>query len=78
MARSNAVKVESVQFARSKHDLKALLLQWNVLRGVDIEITANDYVGGSFDVTFSRSGDKVDRREADAWVAAALRHASDQ
>lgn len=74
MVRKSEVRVESVSFQGSKHDLKALLLQWNVLRGITLEITANDYVGGSFDVKFSRLGTPITQREAEEWIEQALRH----
>lgn len=74
MVRKDEIRVESVLFDGSKHDLKALLLQWNVLRGVTLEIIPNDYVGGSFDVVFSRTGAPVTSEEAARWVSEALRH----
>lgn len=77
MASSHTVKVKSVLFNGSKHDLKALLLQWNSLQGVDLDIAANDYVGGSFDVSFTRREGAITQREADEWVAQALRHAAE-
>lgn len=75
MVSKDEVRVESILFKGSKYELKALLLQWNVLRGVSFDVIANDYVGGSFDVKFSRPGTPVTQQEAEGWVAKAMRHA---
>ena len=77
MAPKKQVRVESVIFKGTPHDLKAHLLKWNSMRGVEIRVAPNDYVGGSFAVTFSRPGGIVEQREADEWVANAMKHAAE-
>jgi ribonuclease PH len=67
------VRVESVLFEGTAHELRALLLQWNALRGVDVKVKPNDHVGGSFDVSFSRKQGGVAIPDAQEWVARALR-----
>jgi len=57
--------------------LHALIGCWNAIKGVRWNVTATDFVGGSFDVTFSRETGPISLREAKAWVDAALKHACD-
>lgn len=65
-----------VNFAGGSHALRNLIYQWNHLPGIQVVVTATDYVGGSYKVTFSRDAGAISKQQADAWVQNALRHAS--
>lgn len=70
-------RVQRVQFSGEASELHALIGRWNAIRGVQWSVTATDYVGGSFDVTFSRKTAPISKVEAQTWVEAALKHARD-
>ena len=70
-------RVQGVQFNGEASELHALIGCWNAIKGVRWNVTATDFVGGSFDVTFSRETGPISLREAKAWVDAALKHACD-
>jgi len=63
-----------VQFNGEATELHALIGCCNVIPGVRWNVTATDYVGRSYDVTFSRKKPPISRAEAQAWVDAALKH----
>jgi hypothetical protein len=49
-----ATRVLGVQYAGSGSELRSLISQWGASRGVQVKVSATDYVGGSFDVEFVR------------------------
>ena len=69
--------VQGVQSTGISSDLHALIGQWNLLRGAQWAVRATDYVGGSFDVEFSRRDGNVSEDEAQAWVASTMMHAGE-
>lgn len=69
--------IKGVQFQGEAVALHNLIGCYNALRGTQWHVVAADYVGGNFDVTFTRSGKPISREEAQAWVEAALKHARD-
>lgn len=70
-------RVQGVQFNGEATELHALIGRWNAIKGVQWNVTATDYVGGSFDVIFSRKGEPISKAEAQAWLDAALKRACD-
>lgn len=70
-------RVKGVSFDGSASELQALIGQFNAIRGVSWNVQQTDYVGGSFDVAFTRAGGAIDKAEAEAWVQNALKHAHD-
>ncbi len=69
-------RIMGVQFQGSARDLHALIGRWNQLPGVQWSVRPTDYVGGSFDVEFSRKdGGTVSADDAQAWVASAIENA---
>jgi len=69
-----ATRVLGVQYAGSWSDLRSLIRQWGAPRGVQVKVSATDYVGGSFDVEFVLENGNVSEDEAGRWVATALAH----
>ena len=70
-------RVKGVSFDGSASELQALIGQWNAIRGVQWSVQQTDFVGGSFDVKFTRKDGAIDSAEAEAWVQNALKHAHD-
>jgi hypothetical protein len=66
-----------VSFDGSVSELQALVGQWNAIPGVRWKVQQTDYVGGSFDVEFSRKDCAIDSAGAEAWMRNALKHAHD-
>ena len=66
-----------MQFNGEASELHALIGCWNAIKGVQWSVTATDYVGGSFDVMFSRQASPISQVEAQTWVDVALKHARD-
>jgi hypothetical protein len=67
-------RVRGVLFDGSASELEALIGQWNAIRGVRWNVQLTDFVGGSFDVEFTRKDSAIDSTEAEAWVQNALKH----
>jgi len=68
-------RVRGVLFDGSASELQALIGRWNAIRGVRWKVQLTDFVGGSFDVEFTRNDGAIDSAEAEAWVQNALKHA---
>lgn len=70
-------RIKGVQFNGDASELQALIGRWNAIKGVRWSVAATDYVGGNFDVTFSRDSAPISQAEAQAWVDAALKHSGE-
>lgn len=68
-------RLQGVQFNGEAASLHSLLGCYNAIKGMQWKVTATDYVGGCFDVTFSRKGGPISKAEVQAWIDAALKHA---
>lgn len=69
--------VKSVSFRGEARELHALIGAWMVDKGVVWHVKATDFVGGCFDVTFTRSVGAISKAEARAWLDTAIEHVSD-
>jgi len=66
-----------VQFNGTGYQLEQLVRQWGAPSKTQVRVIATDYVGGSYQVEFTRNG-TITEHQANAWVDAALRAAQRQ
>lgn len=69
--------VKAVQYNGEGRELHSLIGRWNQIRGVQWSVAPCDYVGGSFDVTFTRAEGSISLEQAKAWVDLALQRATE-
>lgn len=69
-------RIKGVQFNGEECALHDLIGCYAAPKGTRWKVEPTDYVGKSFDVIFSRSAAPISKSEAQAWVDAALKHAS--
>ncbi|MCE4554334.1 hypothetical protein [Pelomonas cellulosilytica] len=81
VAQLNTVRSAPVQFRGTAEQLRQLILQWNALKGITVQVQATDYVSDSRDITgtytatFTQNANGLTQGQADDWVDRALAHA---
>lgn len=69
--------VRNVRFDGSAQALRLLILQWGAPSGVSVTVTQTDFVGGNYDVRFTRSSGTISLATARDWVQRGLDHAGE-